>query len=230
MRNKAGIFGVTETGVSPQKVLLGFVGVSVWNMKLEKANLAKPTATRKYASVEAGSHWLASATTAKRRRVYDIVSFLPLGDLEVLKDHWVKGGMSGVTKELFLENMLRVRTFGLCCCGLQVWNTDTCFGLETSACHTFICMLPIRRLNLFGSRSSCRFPEKTVAIRMLMLARVSVLPLLEEHNLVPLRIGDASLSLVLINMSTIDRDSDGEADILAVVGCMYVPRQHSPPK
>lgn len=65
---------------------------------------------------------------------------------------------------------------------------------------------------------------------MLMLARVSVLPLLEEHNLVPLRIGDASLSLVLINMSTIDRDSDGEADILAVVGCMYVPRQHSPPK
>eukprot|EP00903_Cladosiphon_okamuranus_P013127 g12243.t1 len=42
------------------------------------------------------------------RRVYDIVSFLPLGDLEVLRNLWVKGGASGITKELFLENMLRV--------------------------------------------------------------------------------------------------------------------------
>lgn len=49
------------------------------------------------------------------------MSFLPQGDLEVLRGHWVKGGTSGVTKELFLENMLRVRSLGLCCCaGLEL--------------------------------------------------------------------------------------------------------------
>ncbi|CAM9322343.1 unnamed protein product, partial [Hapterophycus canaliculatus] len=42
------------------------------------------------------------------RRVYDIASFLPLGNLEVLKCDWVKRGKAGVTKELFLGNMLRV--------------------------------------------------------------------------------------------------------------------------
>lgn len=51
----------------------------------------------------------------QRRRVYDIVSFLPLGDLEVLKRHWVKGGATGVTKELFLENMLRVSFAAAAC-------------------------------------------------------------------------------------------------------------------
>jgi len=38
------------------------------------------------------------------------VSFLPVGDLELLKAGWVKGGSSGVTKDVFLGNMLRVRT------------------------------------------------------------------------------------------------------------------------
>ncbi|CAM9149637.1 unnamed protein product, partial [Ectocarpus sp. 13 AM-2016] len=42
------------------------------------------------------------------RRVYDIVSFLPVGDLEAMKADWVKGGTFGVTKELFLGIMLRV--------------------------------------------------------------------------------------------------------------------------
>lgn len=50
-------------------------------------------------------------STAAPRRVYDIVSFLPPGDLEVLRGDWVKGGTCGVTKELFLGNMLRVRSY-----------------------------------------------------------------------------------------------------------------------
>lgn len=43
------------------------------------------------------------------RRVYDIVSLLPLEELDTLRRDWVKGGTVGVTKEIFLGNMLRVR-------------------------------------------------------------------------------------------------------------------------
>lgn len=42
------------------------------------------------------------------RRVYDIVSLLPLEELDVLRRDWAKGGVLGVTKEQFLTNMLRV--------------------------------------------------------------------------------------------------------------------------
>lgn len=52
---------------------------------------------------------LSCLTTTPSRRVYDIVSFLPVGDLELLKADWVKGGSLGVTKDVFLGNMLRVR-------------------------------------------------------------------------------------------------------------------------
>lgn len=44
-----------------------------------------------------------------RRRVYDIVSLLPLGGLDELRRNWAGTGASGATKENFLENMLRVR-------------------------------------------------------------------------------------------------------------------------
>lgn len=43
------------------------------------------------------------------RRVYDIVSLLPLEELDTLRRDWVKGGTAGVMKEIFLGNMLRVR-------------------------------------------------------------------------------------------------------------------------
>lgn len=46
--------------------------------------------------------------TIYRRRVYDIVSLLPLEDLDVLRRDWTMGVTPGVTKEHFLTTMLRV--------------------------------------------------------------------------------------------------------------------------
>ncbi|CAM9704881.1 unnamed protein product, partial [Sphacelaria rigidula] len=42
------------------------------------------------------------------RRVYDIVSLLPLEDLGVLRNDWTAGGAAGINKETFLTNMLWV--------------------------------------------------------------------------------------------------------------------------
>lgn len=53
---------------------------------------------------------LFDTTSTAPRRVYDIVSFLPPGDLEILRGDWVKEGTGGITKEVFLEYMLRVRS------------------------------------------------------------------------------------------------------------------------
>lgn len=105
------------------------------------------TATKGHGSAETGLYLLASAPTAMSRRVYDIVSFLPQGDLEALRNHWVKGGTAGVTKELFLENMLRVRIFELHCCDLRRRSSGTCFGLvhfrlrHVPMKHSVICLL-----------------------------------------------------------------------------------------
>ena len=42
--------------------------------------------------------------------MYDIVSLLPPDDLDALRRAWAGAGALGVTKDLFLDNMLRVRS------------------------------------------------------------------------------------------------------------------------
>ena len=116
----------------------------------------------------------------QRRRVYDIVSFLPLGDLEVLKRHWVKGGATGVTKELFLENMLRVRTSGLCCCGLQVRSTDLLRPVYYTAARDSVAFC---RSGGWQVLTLSQAASQRKLWRWKGWPRVSVLPLLEEHDL-----------------------------------------------